>query len=79
MVRYRRNGAQHELRCDFIAGRDGYHGVTRASVPAGAITTYEKVYPFGWLGILAPAGRCVQGTERSVQSRSKMRQAIDFK
>ena len=52
-VRYRKDGAAHVLRCDFIAGCDGYHGVTRASVPASAITTFEKVYPFGWLGILA--------------------------
>ncbi len=52
-VRWRSGGAEHELRCDFIAGCDGYHGVCRASVPAGAIRTYEKVYPFGWLGVLA--------------------------
>ena len=41
------------LDCDFIAGCDGFHGVCRASVPPSAITEYEKVYPFGWLGILA--------------------------
>jgi p-hydroxybenzoate 3-monooxygenase len=52
-VRYRKDGRDVELACDFIAGCDGYHGVSRASVPAGAIATYEKVYPFGWLGILA--------------------------
>ena len=52
-VRYRQGGVEHELQADFIAGCDGYHGVCRASVPAGAITTYEKVYPFGWLGLLA--------------------------
>jgi p-hydroxybenzoate 3-monooxygenase len=52
-VRWRSDGTEHELRCDFIAGCDGYHGVCRASVPAGAIRTYEKVYPFGWLGVLA--------------------------
>src|SRR5690349_439938 len=46
------NGA-HRLGCDFIAGCDGYHGVSRASVPAASIATYERVYPFGWLGILA--------------------------
>ncbi|MEO6626863.1 MAG: 4-hydroxybenzoate 3-monooxygenase [Burkholderiaceae bacterium] len=44
---------RHTLECDFIAGCDGFHGVCRASVPPGAITEYEKVYPFGWLGILA--------------------------
>lgn len=52
-VRYRKDGVEHEIRCDFIAGCDGYHGVSRASVPSGALETYERVYPFGWLGILA--------------------------
>ena len=52
-VRYTKDGQSHEIACDFIAGCDGYHGVSRASVPADAIQTYEKVYPFGWLGVLA--------------------------
>ncbi len=52
-VTYTKDGVTHEVACDIIAGCDGYHGVSRASVPAGAITTYERVYPFGWLGILA--------------------------
>ncbi|MGQ3355100.1 MAG: 4-hydroxybenzoate 3-monooxygenase [Phreatobacter sp.] len=52
-VTYVKDGVTHEIACDFIAGCDGYHGVSRASVPAGAIATYERVYPFGWLGILA--------------------------
>jgi len=52
-VTYRKDGVSHELDCDFIAGCDGFHGVCRASVPPGAITEYEKVYPFGWLGLLA--------------------------
>jgi p-hydroxybenzoate 3-monooxygenase len=52
-VSYSHAGARHELECDFIAGCDGYHGVTRASVPAGRITLHERVYPFGWLGVLA--------------------------
>ncbi|NBJ13419.1 4-hydroxybenzoate 3-monooxygenase [Microvirga arsenatis] len=51
-VRYTKNGIEHELACDFIAGCDGYHGVSRASVPEGALRTFERVYPFGWLGIL---------------------------
>ena len=57
VVRYQTDGPHgkvaHELQSDFIAGCDGFHGVCRASVPRGAITEYEKVYPFGWLGILA--------------------------
>ncbi len=51
-VTYRREGIAQELRCDFIAGCDGYHGIARASVPAESLRTYERVYPFGWLGIL---------------------------
>jgi len=52
-VTWRKDGAAHRLRCDFIAGCDGYHGVSRKSVPEGSVATYERVYPFGWLGILA--------------------------
>lgn len=52
-VRYEKDGQTHEIECDFIAGCDGFHGVCRASVPQGAITEYEKVYPFGWLGMLS--------------------------
>jgi p-hydroxybenzoate 3-monooxygenase len=53
VVRYEKDGQTHEVACDFIAGCDGFHGVCRASVPKDAITEYEKVYPFGWLGVLA--------------------------
>jgi len=52
-VTYEKDGQSHTLECDFIAGCDGFHGVCRASVPRSAITEYEKVYPFGWLGLLA--------------------------
>jgi p-hydroxybenzoate 3-monooxygenase len=52
-VTWRQNGVAHELRCDFIAGCDGYHGVCRASVPQASLQTFERTYPFGWLGILA--------------------------
>ena len=52
-VRYRHGGNSHELTCDFIAGCDGYHGVCRRSTPAAAVRSFERVYPFGWLGILA--------------------------
>jgi p-hydroxybenzoate 3-monooxygenase len=48
------NGKQvHEIACDFIAGCDGFHGVCRASVPHSALREYEKIYPFGWLGVLS--------------------------
>ena len=52
-VTYTKDGQTHTLQCDFIAGCDGFHGVCRASVPEGSIKEYEKVYPFGWLGVLA--------------------------
>jgi len=52
-VTYRHAGERHELRCDFIAGCDGFHGVSRASAPRGQLALYERVYPFGWLGLLA--------------------------
>ena len=52
-VRYRHGGRTHELSCDFIAGCDGYHGVCRRSVPSAAAHSFERGYPFGWLGILA--------------------------
>lgn len=52
-VSFEKDGKQHEIRCDFIAGCDGFHGVCRTSVPRGALTEYEKVYPFGWLGLLS--------------------------
>ena len=48
-----KGGVHHEIACDFIAGCDGFHGISRASVPAGSITEYSKEYPFGWLGVLA--------------------------
>jgi p-hydroxybenzoate 3-monooxygenase len=53
LVRYSHAGRNHELACDFIAGCDGYHGISRKSVPAAAIRSFERTYPFGWLGILA--------------------------
>ncbi|GAB2809503.1 4-hydroxybenzoate 3-monooxygenase [Comamonas piscis] len=52
-VRYQQDGQTREIACDFIAGCDGFHGVCRASVPAVSMRCFEKVYPFGWLGLLA--------------------------
>jgi p-hydroxybenzoate 3-monooxygenase len=54
-VRFSHAGAEHELRCDVIAGCDGSHGVCRPSIPDAALTHYEREYPFAWLGILARA------------------------
>jgi p-hydroxybenzoate 3-monooxygenase len=52
-IRYSQAGAAHELECDFVAGCDGFHGVSRASIPRDVLRTHERVYPFGWLGVLA--------------------------
>jgi len=52
-VSYTVDGQRHTLDCDYIAGCDGFHGVCRASVPRASIQEYEKVYPFGWLGVLS--------------------------
>jgi p-hydroxybenzoate 3-monooxygenase len=52
-VRHRKDGKEVEIACDFIAGCDGFHGVSRKSVPAEAIRNFERVYPFGWLGLLS--------------------------
>lgn len=51
-ITYRRDGTEHGIDCDFIAGCDGFHGVSRLSFPQGALTCYERVYPFGWLGMM---------------------------
>jgi p-hydroxybenzoate 3-monooxygenase len=52
-VTYSKDGLTHEVACDFIAGCDGFHGVCRASLPSSAITAYQRIYPFGWLGVLS--------------------------
>ena len=52
-VTYVHEGQVHEISCDFVAGCDGYHGVCRRSIPADRLAIYERVYPFGWLGVLA--------------------------
>jgi p-hydroxybenzoate 3-monooxygenase len=54
-IRYKKDGTDFELACDFIAGCDGFHGICRPSIPHSALTHYEREYPFGWLGILAEA------------------------
>jgi p-hydroxybenzoate 3-monooxygenase len=52
-VTYRHGGREQRIDCEFIAGCDGFHGICRASVPPGACREYEKIYPFGWLGVLS--------------------------
>jgi p-hydroxybenzoate 3-monooxygenase len=52
-VTYRRGDVSHRITCDVIAGCDGFYSVCRRAIPAGSLTTYERIYPFGWLGILA--------------------------
>jgi p-hydroxybenzoate 3-monooxygenase len=52
-IRYRHAGGEHTLACDVVAGCDGFHGVCRDAFPPGALTTFDRVFPFGWLGILS--------------------------
>jgi p-hydroxybenzoate 3-monooxygenase len=52
-IRYRRDGQEHTIQCDFVAGCDGFHGVSRATIPPGVLTEYHHEFPFAWLGILA--------------------------
>jgi p-hydroxybenzoate 3-monooxygenase len=54
-IRFSHNGEAQEIRCDFVAGCDGFHGICRPSIPENCIHIYERVYPFAWLGILANA------------------------
>jgi len=55
VIRFQQHGESREVECDYVAGCDGFHGVCRAAIPGGVLTTYERNYPFGWLGILAQA------------------------
>jgi p-hydroxybenzoate 3-monooxygenase len=55
VIRFRHRDTDHEVHCDVIAGCDGFHGVCRPSIPPDVLTIYERVYPFGWLGILSEA------------------------
>jgi p-hydroxybenzoate 3-monooxygenase len=52
-VSYEKDGVSRRIDCDYVAGCDGYHGVSRSSIPASVLKTYEKSYPFGWLGIMS--------------------------
>jgi p-hydroxybenzoate 3-monooxygenase len=55
LIRFEQAGIAKEIECDFIAGCDGFHGICREAIPAEILKTYERNYPFGWLGILAEA------------------------
>jgi len=52
-VTFQRAGESHRVACDYVVGCDGYHGVSRAAIPPASLRTFERVYPFGWLGILS--------------------------
>jgi p-hydroxybenzoate 3-monooxygenase len=54
-IRFTAAGVAEEIQCDYIAGCDGFHGICRPSIPEGVLTEFERLYPFGWLGILAQA------------------------
>jgi p-hydroxybenzoate 3-monooxygenase len=57
-VEFTRAGRRQVIDCEFVAGCDGFHGVSRGSIPVGSLKTYERVYSFGWLGILADLPPC---------------------
>ena len=52
-VTYRKDNTEYRVDCDYVIGTDGFHGVSRKSIPADVLKEYEKVYPFGWLGVLS--------------------------
>ncbi|GAB3841196.1 4-hydroxybenzoate 3-monooxygenase [Micromonospora andamanensis] len=60
VIHFRHQDRDEELQCDFVVGCDGYHGISRPSVPDGVLTTYERTYPFAWLGVLAAAPPAVE-------------------
>lgn len=55
VIRYKKDRSAQEITCDFIAGCDGFHGICRSHIPDNILKIYERLYPFGWLGILAEA------------------------
>jgi p-hydroxybenzoate 3-monooxygenase len=59
-VSWRQGGTEQRLDCDFVAGCDGFHGVSRRTIPADRLEVFERVYPFGWLGILADVAPCAE-------------------
>jgi p-hydroxybenzoate 3-monooxygenase len=65
-VRYRHDGTEHELHADVVVGADGFHGVARRAIPPESVRTFERVYPFSWLGILADAA---PATEELIYAR----------
>lgn len=64
---YRKGDTLHRIDCDFIIGCDGFHGVSRNSIPADRLKTFERVYPFGWLGVLS---RTVPVSDELIYARS---------
>jgi len=58
LITFTKDGQAHRLDCEYVAGCDGYHGASRARIPADILKTFERVYPFGWLGILADVPPC---------------------
>ena len=55
VIRYRKNGRDENIECDFVAGCDGFHGVSRQAIPQNLLAIYDRIFPFGWLGIVAEA------------------------
>ena len=69
------DGREDRIDCDYIAGCDGFHGIARQTIPAERLNTFERVYPFAWLGILADAAPSLDGRLRT--SRQRFRAVLD--
>jgi p-hydroxybenzoate 3-monooxygenase len=61
-INFSHNGKNETLECDFVAGCDGFHGISRPAIPERELTTYDRIYPFGWLGILSESPPLVEMT-----------------
>ncbi len=78
-VRFEKDGSAERLECDFIAGCDGYHGVSRSSLPGELLRTFERTYPFGWLGVMSetpPLGDIMYAQHRSGFALASQRNAM---
>ena len=67
-IRFLADGTEHELTCDFVAGCDGFHGVSRQAIPHDVLSVIEHIYPFAWLGILAQAPPVQDGSSTPITS-----------
>jgi p-hydroxybenzoate 3-monooxygenase len=78
-IGFERDGEAHRLQCEFVAGCDGFHGVSRGSLPGELLRTFERTYPFGWLGVMSetpPLGDIMYAQHRSGFALASQRNAM---